>query len=53
MSILLFYGGLIVAGFVLVIGIITVIILTLMGKKLRRQLDEEYGKKNKSRLLRG
>lgn len=41
---LLFYGGLIGMGTTMILALLAAVIFRITGKKLKRKLEEEYGK---------
>ncbi len=41
---LLLYGGIVCMGAAAVTGVVAVVIFTVTGRKLRRKLEQEYGK---------
>ena len=43
----LFYGGLVIAGISLLLGILATVILSFSWKMLTNRLDMEYGKKRR------
>lgn len=46
---LLFYGGLALMGAAAVLALACILIFTITGRRIRRRLEEEYGKPDKTR----
>ena len=44
---MLFYGGLIGVGLSLAAGLAAAVVFSLSGRRLRKQLDMEYGKRRR------
>jgi hypothetical protein len=42
---MLFYGGLIGSGLLLAAGLVSTVVFCLTGRRLRKQLEMEYGKR--------